>query len=239
MAYLLDGVVILIFLLAVYSGYRRGFIKTVAGIAAFLVALAVSAMFAEPVGTWVYDTMVEPPIHAAVSEQIDAAGQNISVQIDAAYEAMPAVVKNLLTQTGIADAQALEQHLVSQAPQASSSPAHRAMDVIRPVLLPLINAVCSLALFIIIYILARILLRVLDVVAKLPVLKQLNKALGVVGGILSGMLWVLVATLVIQVLAATGKADSVITLSIVNDTWLVSRVIAINPLGGALLELIK
>ena len=41
MAYLLDGAILVLFLVMVVIGSRRGFIKTIAGVAAFVVALGI------------------------------------------------------------------------------------------------------------------------------------------------------------------------------------------------------
>ncbi len=235
MTYILDIVVILVFLLAVLVGYRRGFIKTMAGIVAFVLAIVVASMFAAPLATWSYDTFVEPPISAAIEEQIAAAGNNITAQVDAAYTALPSLVQNLLAQAGIADAQALTQQLAGE---YSTPPVWRLMDVIRPLVLPLVEAVCSLLLFIVTSIVAGLLLKVLDIVAKLPVLKQVNKSLGLLAGILSGLLWALIVVTAMQVVAAVGAADSVINLAVLQDTWIVSALAAINPLADTLLELI-
>ncbi len=239
MTYVLDAAVVLLFVLAVYIGHRRGFIKTVAGIAAFAVALVVASVLAAPLAGWTYDTFVEPSLVTALEEQMTAAGSNISAQIGAAYDAMPSLVQNLLAQFGVVDAGALEQLVWAGREEMSSSPTYLVFDAVRSVLLPFVEALCSLVLFFMTNILAAILLRALDVVAKLPLLKQVNKTLGVVGGIVSGALWVLVAVTVIQVVAAFAAPTDAINLTVVNDTLLVSRLAEINPLGGTLLELIK
>ncbi len=236
MAIILDVALVLIFVLAIWIGYRRGFIKTIAGVAAFVVALVVASMLAAPLAAWSYDTVIEPPIRTAVEEQITAAGANIIEQVHAAYEAMPAVVQNLLAQAGIADAEALNEYVASS---ASVNPAYRVMDVIRPVVLPLVEVVCSLLLFIVTSIVAGLLLKVLDVVAKLPLLKQLNKSLGLLGGVLSGLMWVLLVVTLLQIVAAFGAPGSAVSLATIDNTILISRVAAINPLAGTLLELIK
>ena len=107
MTYLLDGVVILIFLLAIWLGYRRGFIKSVAGIVAFIAAFAVATMLCASVAVWTYDTVVEPSLTDTVEQQLTAAGASTADRLDTAYQALPTVVRNLLAQTGVADADGL------------------------------------------------------------------------------------------------------------------------------------
>ncbi len=235
MKYLLDAVVILIFLLCVFIGHKRGFIKTVTGIVAFLAALAVSVLLSGPVAGLVYDKAVEPTIIETVDTQMEQAEGSTIEKLNNAYESLPDVVKNLLAQTGIEDVDDLAQNM----PIGINTPFSESVNaVIEPLLLPLIKAICSLLLFLITYIVAGIVLRVLNIVAKLPLLKQLNKTLGLVGGIVSGALWALLAVTVIQVLAATGAADGTITLQVIAETTVVNRIADINPLGGALQELL-
>lgn len=229
MKYLLDIVVILIFLLCVAVGRKRGFIKTVAGVVALAVALAVSAMFNAPVAEYVYDKTIEPAILSAVSEQVEQIEGSAKEQVTNVYENMSPLVKNLLAQTGIESA----DDLVLTLPLETDAPIPETVAAtIYPVLLPLVKAICSLLLFLIAYIIAAILLRVLNVVAKLPILKQVNKTLGLIGGIVSGVLWVLVAVTVMQIIAATGAADGAITLQTVGDTLLVDWLAGINPLSS-------
>ena len=233
MKYLLDAVVILIFLLCVFIGRKRGFIKTVAGIVAFLAALAVSMLLSGPVAGLVYDKAVEPSIVETVDTKLEETKGTAIEQLDNAYQSLPNMVKNLLAQAGVTDVNGLSDRLPTDGAETIG---HSVNAVVEPLLLPLIKALCSLVLFFIAYIAASIVLRVLNIIAKLPLLKQLSKTLGLVGGIVSGALWALLAVTVIQVIAATGSADSTITLQTVSETVVVNWVAGINPLGGALSE---
>lgn len=230
MKYLLDAVVILIFLLCVLVGHKRGFIKTVTGIVAFAAALAVSALLSGAVAGVVYDKAVEPSVIETVNAQLEEAEGTAIENLDSAYQSLPSVVKNLLAQTGIENVDDLSIRL----PMGGDSMGHSFAAVIEPVLLPLLKAMCSLILFLITYIVASIVLRVLNVVAKLPLLKQVNKTLGLVGGIVSGALWALLAVTVLQILAATGAAGEAVTLQAIGETTVVNWIAGINPLSAAL-----
>ncbi len=236
MKYLLDAVVILIFLLCVFIGHKRGFIKTVAGIVAFLAALAVSTLLNGPIAGLVYDKAVEPSIIETVDTKLEETKGTAIEQLDNAYQSLPDMVKNLLAQAGITDVNELSDRLSTDGAETMG---HSVNAVVEPLLLPLIKALCSLLLFFIAYIAASIVLRVLNIIAKLPLLKQLNKTLGLIGGVVSGALWALLAVTVIQVLAATGSADSAITLQTVSETVVVNWVAGINPFGGALSEVLN
>lgn len=232
MAYIIDGVVILIFLLAVLIGSKRGFIKTMSGVLAFVAALAVALLLNGAVAELVYNVAVEPPILSALEEQLSGVGTTVQ-NMEKAFDSLPVLVKNLLTQVGITDVDTLAQNMTVG---AEGSLAQGIADVVRSVVVPVLEGICTLVLFILAHIVASLLLRVLDIVAKLPLLKQVNKSLGAVAGILSGVLWVLFAVSVVQVVAAFGTADSAINITVLNDTILTSWLVGINPLGAALRE---
>ena len=227
MKYLLDIAVILIFLSCVTIGMKRGFIKTVAGVVALVVALAVSALFSTPAAQFLYDETVEPVVTATVVEQYEQAQGTALEKLDNAYTALPSFVKSILAQTGVEDA----NDLANTIPMGTSTPMAESVNtVVRPVVLPILKAVCSLALFILVYILASLLMRVLNLVTKLPMLKQLNKTLGLVGGVVSGVLWSMVAATAVQLVAATGILGDALTLQTVEQTALVNWLIGVNPL---------
>ncbi len=236
MKYLLDAVVILIFLLCVAIGHKRGFIKTVTGIVAFVAALAVSSLLSGPIAGLVYDKAVEPSIVETVDTKLEEVEGSATEKLYDAYESLPDMVKSLLAQTGVENVDDLAQKLMSMDTNVPVSENINA--VVEPILLPLIKAICSLLLFFIVYIVAAILLKMLDIVAKLPLLKQVNKALGLVGGIVLGALWALLAVTVLQILAATGVAGDTVTLQTIADTTIVNWIAGINPLSAAMQEIL-
>ena len=96
MAYVLDIAVVIVFGLMVYFGHRDGFIKTLAGTIAFVVALVLSSMLAGPVSDIAYDKLVEPPVVTALEESIgdDSLAAD---SLTAAIDKMPGFVKSQLT----------------------------------------------------------------------------------------------------------------------------------------------
>ena len=65
MAYVLDALLIVLFALCVYLGWRRGLIKTASGLIALAAAVAVSVLLSGPVAELVYDKAVEPAVVSA------------------------------------------------------------------------------------------------------------------------------------------------------------------------------
>ena len=235
MTYVLDGLLVVLFLLMVVIGHRRGFIKTVSGVLAFVAALVLSTLLAGPGSGMVYDAVVEPPVREALVSQI---GDNspAAETLDAALADMPAFITNRLEVSGLNSGAAILDRLNTSGGEGTVD--QRILDqVVEPVALPVIKAVCTLLLFLVLLIVLTILFKALDLVAKLPLLKQLNKLLGVVAGAALGLLWVFVFVAVLQLVANMGWVDG-ITPAVLEDTFVVSRVDAFNPLTAALRELV-
>lgn len=220
MKYLVDGLLVLLFALCVYIGWRRGFIKTVSVLIALVVALLVSTTFAGPIANWVYSGKVEPAVAATLEEQFATEILPESGEIDVALEKLPAFVTGLLEAGEVGDGEAILGKVDTLA--AGETAAQAIMDkVITPIVLPLLEMLCSTVLFVLVYFAAMIVLRLLDLVAKLPVLKQLNGLLGVVAGVLTGAVWVVFAARILFTLAWMGVA-AWLTPAVMEETWLAS-----------------
>jgi len=234
-AYLLDGAILVLFLVMVVIGSRRGFIKTIAGVAAFVVALVLASMLGGPVSDFVYEHSVEPAVIKAIDAQVGE-GSAAAEKLDMALVDMPGFVTNILHNAQIeSGADILEKLTATEEGESVAQSVSR--QVVTPIVMPLLKMLCSLLLFLVASVLVSILLKALNVVAKLPLLKQLNKSLGALAGALLGMLWVFFAVSVLQVLASLGVTD-LISAELLRSTTLVNWLCGINPVGGALQDIL-
>ncbi|MBR0447902.1 MAG: CvpA family protein [Clostridia bacterium] len=234
MAYVLDIAVILIFGLMVYFGHRDGFIKTVAGMIAFVVALVLSSVLAGPVSDLAYDKLVEPPVVTALEESVG--DDSLAADgLTTAIEKMPGFVKSQLATQGIHDGADLLQY-VNNAEKGESAVDSVMSKVIEPVTVPVLKAVCSLLLFFLFQLIISLILKLLNVLAKLPVLKQANKTLGIVAGVVQGALWALLIATILQAVAATGLIPMV-SEELLDSTILVKWLSSINPLHTYMQEI--
>lgn len=237
MSWILDIALLVVFGFCIWHGYHKGMIKALSGILAFLLATAVCALLNTTVAELVYKNAVEPPVISAVEEALGEGG-TLAEGADKALQAMPGFVRSLLGKTGITSGNDVVSKLNGQS--GATDYAHQISDqIVRPVALKLLQAICSLLLFLVSLIVARVLLRVLNIVAKLPLLKQMNKALGSVAGVISGILWVLFFAGVLQIIAAVSAPDALINQTVLEQTQLLSRITGLNPLSGSLQELLN
>ena len=227
MSYLLDAVLIVLFALCVWIGWKRGFIKTVSGLIALAVAVIVASTFSTPIANAVYTGTVEPAVLSTLEEKISSEVLPTAEQLDAAIDEMPSLVATLLEVGDMGSGAAILEQV--DAVESGKSAASTITDcVVTPIVLPLMQMLCSVVLFAAAYLIASILLRVLDLVAKLPVLKQLNSVLGVVAGALTGAAWVIFAARILFTLAWLGMAEW-LTPEVLEQTWVVTFANSLIP----------
>lgn len=236
MAYVLDIAVILIFGLMVYFGHRDGFIKTIAGMISFVVALVLSTVLAGPVSDMAYNKLVEPPVAAALEAHLGDESPAADT-LDAAFEKMPSFVTGQLATQGIRSGADALQYL-NNAEEGESAADSVMRQIIRPVTLPVLEVICSLILFFVLQFIISLILKLLNVLAKLPVLKQANKTLGIVAGVVQGLLWAFLIATIVKAVAMSGLLPMV-SNEVVDSTYLVKWLAEINPLGTYMNELIS
>ena len=221
MAYVLDALLIVLFALCVYLGWRRGLIKTASGLIALAAAVAVSVLLSGPVAELVYDKAVEPAVVSALEEQIQDNTVPVAQQVDNALEQMPGFITALLAGRGLDSGEAILDGLRVEEMGASVAEGI-AQQVVAPLVCPLLEGLCAILLFILVYMAALLLLRVLDLVARIPFIKQLNRGLGLVVGVCSGALWVIFAVGVITTLTYLCWIPA-LTPEVLEGTLLISR----------------
>lgn len=96
MAYILDIAVILIFALAIFIGYRRGFVKSLSGWSAAL-ALLIAGTLSGTIAGGIYDGFLAGKVKEQIVTHIPAADTaSIKTGLHDAIEQMPGFVKNAL-----------------------------------------------------------------------------------------------------------------------------------------------
>lgn len=231
MAYILDIAVILLFVLAILIGIKRGFIKTAVRLVGCILAVVIAFSLGRVIAGWAYDSFLAPVVKEQIVANVPSADtQALKDGIDAALEQLPGFVRNAVDNSIGDPAQivdALEGELEGNAESIAATVSDK---VVRPVAAAMLQMICFFILFIILMIVVIILSCVINKVFKLPVLKQANGVLGGVLGAVEGVLWVLVAVTVIQLVASSAAPDSFISAQNLQDSLLVSKLAEINPI---------
>lgn len=189
---ILTIVILAMFAVSVYLGYKKGFLKTAFSLVSWIMVF-VLCDFAAPVVTDLLiqntnvDAVIQTTIEAKVMEALEQAAQNSAVtDLEAA---LPAELKEML----LGEGENLLEVLT---------------DVTGLDLTPVVNGVMGILGFVITVIGLRIAMllveHMLGGVEKLPLIGKLDKLLGLVCGGVKGLIWCWVILAVVSVLSLTG-----------------------------------
>lgn len=224
MQYVLDGVILLIPIVCIILGYRRGFVRSViqlvGAVAAFVIAMTVGSTLA----TMTFDGVISEPLQETmvkVLQESDTA--TVEEQIDAALAQLPKAVTDMLHADEAAK-QALNQ-LKQQVDESAPAVAETLVTtVIRPLAVSLIHFLLFILLFILLTIVVKFIVAAVKPVTKLPLIHQVDGLLGAGVGLLKGAVFALVAVTVMQLFMQEWLSQTAIA------SWLAEN----NPVKGIL-----
>lgn len=190
---ILTIIIIAVFVLCVFSGFKKGFLKTAFSLVSWILVL-VLCNFATPIVTDMLvqntdvEVIVQTTVETKVMEAVEQAVQNSDVsELEAA---LPAELKELL----LGGHESINELLLD-----SSKP----IDVT-----PVVNGIIGILGFVVTVIALRIAMVIVEfalgVVAKLPLIGPADKLLGIACGGVKGLIWCWVILAVVSVLALTG-----------------------------------
>ena len=185
-------VVLAVFAVCVFSGYKKGFLKTAFSLVSWILVL-VLCKFATPIVTdlLIQNTDVEVVIYETVDGKVKDAVEE-ALQNKGASEieaALPAELKKQLMG---------ENESIADALMGSG-----ALDVT-----PVVDGIVGILGFVVTVIILRIAMVIVEfllgVVSKLPLIGPMDKFLGIGCGAVKGLIWCWVILAVVSILALTG-----------------------------------
>ena len=190
---ILTIIILAVFVLCVFSGFKKGFLKTAFSLVSWVLVL-ILCNFATPIVTDMLvqntevEVIVQTTVETKVMEAVEQAVQNSDVsELEAA---LPAELKDLL----LGEHESINELLLD-----SSKP----IDVT-----PVVNGIIGILGFVVTVIVLRIAMVIVElalgVVAKLPLIGPADKLLGIACGGVKGLIWCWVILAVVSVLALTG-----------------------------------
>lgn len=235
MAYILDLAVILLFILAIFLGYRRGFIKTAIRLVGCVLAIVLAGVLSPLVAGGIFDTFVSPPMEKMFASQIKSTDLDaVMNELEAGIDQIPSSITNALEAYGAGTPQQILDSAKAEVNGNIASLPGMVVKLMRPVAVSLLSALCFFVLFIVLMIVVAILASLINKAFRLPVIKQVNGVLGAVLGAVQGVVLVLVAVTVLQLVANSSSQEALISRQDVEGSILVSRIADINPITNAL-----
>lgn len=199
MSWTLDIIIALIIGLTIYFAAKNGFVKTAISALSFIVAIALTAAFSEPLAEYIKGTPIAQTVETATEEQITDILLNGSHEIDELIEGASEDFNTFISVTGL-DKEELSAWYSENVVDEEKAESLLAQKIAEPI----INTVAMIISILVIYVGSQIVLSVLafllDHVARLPVLKSCNKLLGMIIGAVLALVRVCLFCFVVKIL---------------------------------------
>lgn len=199
MNFVLDLAIIAIIAITVYFAAKNGFVKTAISAVSFIVAVALTAMFASPLADYIKETAIGETVETATEEAITNALLNTSLGIDGLLDGKSEDFNKLVAVSGMS-LEELSTWYESNVVDTNNGESALAARIAEPITDISATAIAIILLFIGSQIVLAIIARVLNLVAKLPIIRTANKALGILLGIVLALLRVCLFCFVMGVL---------------------------------------
>ena len=203
MQLVIDILLLVIFALLIFRGWKRGFMKSVLGLGRLVLSVIITIAFGSAFADWLDVKFINPPVFEKVFEKFSDITADITATaeggVDALVEKIPEAFRGYLDLETV-DPTAEINALVEE---WSHTVANSISGVISTVLgFILLFAISFVVLTVVIFIVGK--------VAKLPAIKTVDKLLGLVMGVISGAVAVIIISVILSaVLGVIGQGEVV------------------------------
>jgi len=208
----LTFIVIMVFILCVLTGVRRGMIKSIYSVGVVIVGFLLAAILNPLVSHFLHENnSIYQTVYKAVEENIKIEGKikTLTQENDVIAELpLPELVRKKLKENNNTE--------IYQAMAVDNFKQYIYTYITNMIL----NAISYLALFVLIAVLLRILAEALNIISKLPVIKELDQLAGGVLGLLQAFLLFWIFTGVLAVCSHTAWAQNL--YGMINDSEVLS-----------------
>lgn len=187
--FLIDILILAVFLITVGVFTYKGFAKSVMGFAIILASFIFAKLFGGIVGGWIDSSFMFDSVKGAIhSVLVNTIGEAVgSIDGEALFEKIPEAVRNILDLAG-ADVESLKEAIVSMGSNAGDELAEISAKIAAPISAFISEIIGYVGLFIIGIIGFKLLSYLLIGILELPVLRTLNHFAGMLMGIVAGFL---------------------------------------------------
>ena len=226
MGILLDIGFVIIILLCVVFGYKKGFFKSIAGFIGAVIAMFLAWVLAGLIANALYQGIFREKlidhISAVLSNDALASFPEKAAQV---VVNLPGFLSNTLNNQGITSSQ-IEQSL--QAAGNNAAPA--TADLISPAIIWLLQLLLTVILFFILVILVRLVIKLIGNVFRLPVLRQVDGILGGLFGIFKGVVYIFLVCILLQLLMPVIGNSSEPMKQVLDNSFIYQFIFYNNPI---------
>lgn len=229
MGYILDGIILLICLLCVLVGVKKGFIHSVVRFLGAVISALLASAMGGALAQWLFDTMFRGAMVEKINSSLEALGSdNAAAAAGQILSSLPDFLVRALEGAGVT-LETVSHAINSQTSQAAGM----VVDYISPVFVNFLKVLAVIVLFFLFTTLARLLAALVSDLLRLPILRELDGLLGGVFGFLLALVsvWVVIAgiTVFLPMLDASGREQ---VQQALEGSVFTGVLVKMNPLGG-------
>jgi uncharacterized membrane protein required for colicin V production len=203
MQLVIDILLLVVFALLVFRGWRRGFMKSVLGLGRLILSVIITIIFGSAFADWLDVKFINPPVYEKVFAKFSDIAADITATaeggVDALVEKIPDAFRGYLDLEAV-DPTAEINALVEEWSHTVANGISRVISLILGYIL----------LFVLSFIVLTIVIFIVGKLAKLPAIKTVDKLLGLVVGIFSGAIAVIIVSIILgAILGLIGQGEIV------------------------------
>ncbi len=214
MTYIVDIVLVAIFVLVVVISVIKGFFRSFIDFAGSMIAVFVAKGLSKAYAGNVFDSVVAPGAEKLLANNLGEFGTtDYTQQVDNALNSLPEGLDGILQIMGV-DSQSIIDKAAAEGVNFNGE--NLVESLMNTVVAPIGTAVLQFILFVIFAIALIFFIKIFSklfdkIIKKLPVIKGLNKSLGAVFGVLRGLIIVVIVSMLISVVVSFTNSDALIT----------------------------
>ncbi len=229
MGYILDGIILLICLLCVLIGVKRGFVHSVVRFLGSIIAALLASALGGVLAQWLFDTMFRGAMVEKINSSLQTLGaDNAAAAASQVLASLPDFLVRALEEAGVT-LETVSHAINSQ----TSGAAGMVVDYLSPVFVNFLKVLAVIVLFFLFMTIVRLLAALVGDILRLPILKEVDGLLGGVFGFLLAMVsvWVVVAgVMVFMPMLDSGTQQQV--QEALDGSLLTGVLVNMNPLRG-------
>jgi uncharacterized membrane protein required for colicin V production len=189
---IIDAALIAVFLVFVFDGRKKGFVKMALSIVATVLSIFVARELCEPVALWVEENMIR---QAATNSIANVLSFNMGGNIQNAIDALPAYIVNAAEYAGFSIDSVISGEITLEAIGKAVPQIYSAIKEFA--IIPAVKIVAFFVIYLVCNSVLSIAVSFISKIFKLPVLKSFNKLFGGVLGGIKGVFTVLLVSVVL------------------------------------------
>ncbi len=188
--WIVDGILLAIFVFTVFKSVKTGFVRSVSGILSLVCAAILAGRFSFLLDGILERRVFSPLVEGIVSENLQGVLASLDDTVSTAVSSVADAAKALADKAAAMGVPVGEIPAFDGAGTDLSAYADTlTAEIAAPIAERLADVSACLILFILFFIVIRLVLKLLEGIVKLPLLKEVNSVLGAVTGVILGVVF--------------------------------------------------